>query len=143
MLGFVGFEGAVVYSEEARDPHRTVRIASYVAVGVIAGLYTLGSWAMSVATGPDQIVAQSQSQSTELIFTLAGSHLGGMVVDIGHALFVTSVLAAMISLSQHHRPLHLRPRPRTRPPRDPRPHLATHQLPQARLPHPDRVWASW
>jgi amino acid transporter len=97
VLGFVGFEGAVVYSEEARDPQRTVRIASYVSVGVIAGLYTLGSWAMSVATGPDQIVAQSQTHSTELIFELANTHLGVLVVDIGRALFVTSVLAAMIS----------------------------------------------
>jgi amino acid transporter len=97
VLGFVGFEGAVVYSEEARDPQRTVRIASYVSVGVIAGLYTLGSWAMSVATGPDQIVAQSQTSSTELIFQLASAHLGVLIVDIGRALFVTSVLAAMIS----------------------------------------------
>jgi amino acid transporter len=97
VLGFVGFEGAVVYSEEARDPQRTIRIASYVSVGVIAGLYTLGSWAMSVATGPGQIVAQSQTASTELIFQLAGSHLGVLLVDIGRVLFVTSVLAAMIS----------------------------------------------
>jgi amino acid transporter len=97
VLGFVGFEGAVVYSEEARDPQRTVRIASYVSVGLIAGLYTFGSWAMSVATGPDQIVAQSQTHSTELIFELANTHLGVLVVDIGRALFVTSVLAAMIS----------------------------------------------
>ena len=97
VLGFVGFEGAVVYSEEARDPHRTVRIASYVAVCVIAGLYTLSSWAMSVATGPDQIVAQSQTNSSELIFILAGDHLGATLVDIGRVLFVTSVLAAMIS----------------------------------------------
>jgi amino acid transporter len=97
VLGFVGFEGAVVYSEEARDPLRTVRIASYVSVGLIAGLYTLGSWAMSVATGPDQIVAQSQTHSTELIFQLANTHLGVLIVDIGRALFVTSVLAAMIS----------------------------------------------
>jgi amino acid transporter len=97
VLGFVGFEGAVVYSEEARDPQRTIRIASYTAVGVIAGLYTLGSWALSVATGPDQIVAQSQTHSTELIFQLANSHLGTAIVDIGRLLFVTSVLAAMIS----------------------------------------------
>ncbi|RJQ73875.1 APC family permease [Pseudonocardiaceae bacterium YIM PH 21723] len=97
VLGFVGFEGAVVYSEEARDPQRTVRIASYVAVGVIAGLYTFSSWAMSVATGPGQIVAQSQEHSTELIFQLAGTHLGATVVGIGRVLFVTSVLAAMIS----------------------------------------------
>lgn len=97
VLGFVGFEGAVVYSEEARDPQRTIRIASYTAVGVIAGLYTLGSWALSVATGPDQIVTQSQTNSTELIFQLANSHLGALIVDIGRILFVTSVLAAMIS----------------------------------------------
>ncbi|MFL6118502.1 APC family permease [Actinophytocola sp.] len=97
VLGFIGFEGAVVYSEEARDPHRTVKVASYVAVGVITGLYTLSSWAMSVATGPDAIVAQSQTLSTELIFQLAGSHLGAAFVDIGHVLFVTSVLAAAIS----------------------------------------------
>jgi amino acid transporter len=97
VLGFIGFEGAVVYSEEVRDPHRTVKIASYVAVGVITGLYALSSWALSVATGPDEIVAQSQTYSTELIFHLAGSHLGPAVVDIGHMLFVTSVLAAMIS----------------------------------------------
>lgn len=97
VLGFVGFEGAVVYSEEARDPQRTVRIASYVSVGLIAGLYTLGSWAMSVATGPDQIIAQSQTYSTELIFQLANTHLGVLIVDVGRALFVTSVLAAMIS----------------------------------------------
>jgi amino acid transporter len=97
VLGFVGFEGAVVYSEEARDPQRTVRIASYVAVGVIASLYTLGSWAMSVATGPEQIVTQSQALSTELIFQLADTNLGSTIVDIGRVLFVTSVLAAMIS----------------------------------------------
>jgi amino acid transporter len=97
VVGFVGFEQTVVYSEEARDPQRTVRVASYVAVGVIAALYTLSSWAMSVATGPDQIVAQSREQSTELIFILAGTHLGATVVDIGRVLFVTSVLAAMIS----------------------------------------------
>jgi amino acid transporter len=97
VIGFVGFEQTVVYSEEARDPQRTVRVASYVAVGVIAALYTLSSWAMSVATGPDQIVAQSREQSTELLFTLAGNHLGATVVDIGRVLFVTSVLAAMIS----------------------------------------------
>ena len=98
VLGFIGFESTVVYSEEARRPaHRTVKIASFTAVVVITLLYTLSSWAMSVATGPAQIVAQSQAQSTELIFNLAGKHLGDLVIDISRVLFVTSVLAAMIS----------------------------------------------
>ncbi|MGB3443194.1 MAG: APC family permease [Actinophytocola sp.] len=97
VLGFVGFESAVVFSEEARDPHRTVRIAIYLSVAVTAGLYALSSWAMSVATGPDQIVDASRTQGTELVFNLAGAHMGSTLVDIGHTLFVTSVLAAMIS----------------------------------------------
>lgn len=97
VLGFVGFESAVVFSEEARDPRRTVRIATYLSVAVIAGLYALSSWAMSVATGPDQIVDASRTHGTELIFYLAGTHMGSTLVDIGHTLFVTSILAAMIS----------------------------------------------
>ncbi len=97
VLGFVGFESSVVFSEEARDPQRTVPTATYLSVALIAGLYAFASWAMSVATGPDQVVAQSQGQGPELIFSLAGQHLGGWIVDVGHALLVTSILAAMIS----------------------------------------------
>ncbi|OLF05551.1 amino acid permease [Actinophytocola xanthii] len=97
VLGFVGFESTVVYSEEARDPQRTIRIASFITVAVITALYTMSSWAMTVATGPDQIITQSQTHSAELIFHLAGQHLGPTLVDLGRVLFVTSVLAAMIS----------------------------------------------
>jgi amino acid transporter len=97
VLGFVGFESSVVFSEEARDPRRTVPTATYLSVALIAALYAFASWAMSVATGPDQVVAQSGAQGPELIFSLAGGHLGGWIVDVGHALLVTSILAAMIS----------------------------------------------
>jgi amino acid transporter len=97
VLGFVGFESSVVFSEEARDPKRTVPTATYLSVALIAGLYAFASWTMSVATGPDQVVAQSQQQQTELIFNLAGTHLGSWIVNVGHTLLVTSILAAMIS----------------------------------------------
>lgn len=97
VLGFIGFESSVVFSEEARDPRRTVPVATFLSVALIAVLYTFASWAMSVATGPDRIVDESGAQSTELIFSLGGAHLGAWIVDVGHALLVTSVLAAMIS----------------------------------------------
>jgi len=97
VLGFVGFESAVVFSEESKDPRRTITTATYLSVALIAALYTFASWAMTVATGPDQIVKQSADHGPELIFTLAGGHLSKTVVDIGHALFVTSIVAAMIS----------------------------------------------
>jgi amino acid transporter len=97
VLGFVGFESSVVFSEEARDPRRTVPTATYLSVALIAGLYALGSWAMSVAVGPDQIVAQSGQQQSELPFNLAAGHIGTWIADVGHTLLVTSILAAMIS----------------------------------------------
>ncbi|MDG4768550.1 APC family permease [Solwaraspora sp. WMMD406] len=97
VLGFVGFEAAVVFSEESRDPHRTVRTATYLSVALIAGLYALSAWAMTVATGPGRIVEVSRNEGTEVIFNLAAANLGRTMVDIGHALFVTSILAAMIA----------------------------------------------
>jgi amino acid transporter len=97
VLGFVGFESSVVFSEEARDRQRTVPIATYLSVALIAVLYAFASWAMSVATGPDKVVETSASNGPETIFILAGDHLGGWIVDTGHTLLVTSILAAMIS----------------------------------------------
>ena len=56
MAAFVGFESAAIYSEECRDPKRTVARATYIAVALIAGFYALSSWLLSVAAGPDTIV---------------------------------------------------------------------------------------
>lgn len=95
--GFVGFESSVVFSEESRDPRRTVPVATFLSVVIIAVLYALSSWAMTVATGPDKIVDTARHDGAETVFNLAAAHLGGTVVDIARALFVTSVLAAMIS----------------------------------------------
>jgi amino acid transporter len=97
VLGFIGFESSVVFSEEARDPRRTVRSATYLSVVLIAGLYAFASWAMSVAIGPDRVVEVSTTEGPETMFNLASVHLGAWADDLGHALLVTSVLAAMIS----------------------------------------------
>ncbi|MDG4832995.1 APC family permease [Solwaraspora sp. WMMD1047] len=97
LLGFVGFESSVVFSEESKDPRRTVPAATYLAVGITALLYVLASWAVTVATGPGQVVDRSRDESTGLVFNLAGAHLGGELVAVGQLLFVTSIVAALIS----------------------------------------------
>jgi amino acid transporter len=96
-LGFVGFESSVVFSEESREPRRTVPLATYSAVAIIALLYALSSWAMTVAIGSADIVAAARRDQADTIFALATGHLGGTVVDIARVLFLTSVFAAMIS----------------------------------------------
>ncbi|GAA3148419.1 APC family permease [Nonomuraea roseoviolacea subsp. carminata] len=96
-LGFVGFESAVVFSEESRDPRRTVPTATYASIAIIAGLYALSAWAMTVATGPAHIVEAARRDGAETIFVIAATQLGSAVVDIARTLFVTSLFAAMIS----------------------------------------------
>ncbi|MFG1872087.1 APC family permease [Micromonospora arborensis] len=100
ITGFVGFEGTVVFSEETRDPRRTIARATYIAVGVTGLLYGLSAWAMSVATGPDKIVGAATADGTDLIFNLVSPHLGSSVVTIGRVLFITSLFAALLSF--HH-----------------------------------------
>jgi amino acid transporter len=100
ITGFVGFEGTVVFSEETKDPRRTVPRATYLAVAIIGLLYGLSAWAMSVATGPDHIVDSARTDGTDLIFNLVSPHLGDGIVTIGRILFITSLFAALLAF--HH-----------------------------------------
>lgn len=97
VLGYIGFEQATVYSEEARDRVKTTARATYACIAVIAVLYTFSAWAMSVAVGLDQIASRAAAEQQNLLFSLAGQHLGTAVADVGSVLFVTSIAAAAIS----------------------------------------------
>jgi amino acid transporter len=97
VTGFVGIEGGPVLAEEVRDPRRTVARATYAAIGLITVLYTVSAWAMTVAAGPDHIVALTQAKGADTVFSLAGAHLPLVFVDLGRALFATSIFAATLS----------------------------------------------
>ncbi|GAA3750513.1 APC family permease [Micromonospora maritima] len=97
ITGFVGIEATVVFSEETKDPRRTVARATYLAVGIIGLLYAGAAWAMSVATGPDRIVARATEDGTQLLFNLVGPYVGQTVVTLGELLFITSLFAALLS----------------------------------------------
>ncbi|ADG87491.1 amino acid permease [Thermobispora bispora] len=94
---FSGFEASVVFSEESKDPKRTVPMATYVALGIMTALYTLSAWLMTVPVGKDKIIDAARDQSTELLFGLAGQNIGSFAATIGSVLFVTSIFAAMIA----------------------------------------------
>jgi amino acid transporter len=95
--GFVGFEATVVLSEEAKDPKRTIARATHWAVLIPGVLIALSAWAMSVAAGPDTIVAQAKHDTTDLVFNLVQSHAPAILVQIGGLLFLTSVFAALLA----------------------------------------------
>jgi amino acid transporter len=96
-LGFVGFEAAIVFSSEAKDPARTIPRAMRWSIALIAVLYAFSSWAMTVAVGAGNIVVQAREHSVDLIFILAGDRLGRTAADVGQVLFFTSVIAALLA----------------------------------------------
>ncbi|GIM88490.1 APC family permease [Paractinoplanes toevensis] len=96
ITGFVGFEQSVVFSEESRDPRRTVSRATYISIALIALLYGFAAWAMISAAG-DDVVGRAGNEGPDLFFNVASDQLGTAAIHLGHALFLTSLIAAMIS----------------------------------------------
>lgn len=98
VTAFVGIEAAPVYSEEARRPRSTVMVATYLALGLMVACYVAGSWAMSVVTGPDRVIAAAAEAGPDLLLLPPASHLGGeLLVDVGHVLLLTSIVAGLVS----------------------------------------------
>jgi amino acid transporter len=93
---FAGVEQGAVYTEESKDPRRTVPRATYVTIILIAVLYAFASWVQISAAG-DQAVERAGKEGPDLFFNLASVSLGKVSLDFGHALFLTSLIAAMIA----------------------------------------------
>ncbi|WP_162908277.1 APC family permease, partial [Allorhizocola rhizosphaerae] len=97
VTAFIGFEAAPVFAEESRDAKRTVSAATFAGLGVMVFVYVVTSWAVTVATGPSNVVRAAADDSSNLLFSLAGERLGALLADAGSVLLVTSVFAAMLS----------------------------------------------
>lgn len=95
---YLGFEATADYGEEARDPARTVPLATYAAVVVVGLVFVCASCAMIAALGPEGVVAASRLES-------AGTILHGIVAErlgagLGHAynwLYMVSSVACWLS----------------------------------------------
>jgi amino acid transporter len=96
---FLGFEATALFSEEARNPLKTVPRATYtaiIAIGLILGVTT---WAVVSATGVAnaQQVALEHLSTGDLIFSLANSYLGPVMTVIMEILLLVSLFAAMLA----------------------------------------------
>jgi amino acid transporter len=110
VASFVGFESAAIYSEEARDPKRTVARATFIAVIAIGIFYALSSWFLANSVGPDTIVNPgalveggfttpdgAAPDPTTVLFIAGQDRLGAFWGDSASLLFCTSLFAALLS----------------------------------------------
>jgi amino acid transporter len=96
---FIGFEATTIYSEEARNPERTVPRATYFSVTLIGAFYMFTSWLMVNAAGVDKLVPQigSLADPTTFLFVLSTQYVGGWLSQIMSILFVTSLFAGVLA----------------------------------------------
>ncbi len=83
---FIGFEATAIYGEEAKDPKRTVPIATYVAILLITTLFGFVTFAVVTALGSgsviDRVVELSSVDDVPLanpaavVFTIAEDSVG-------------------------------------------------------------------
>lgn len=84
---YIGFEATAIYGEEAKDPKRSVPIATYVAVSLIALLFAFTAWAVVTGLGSANVVDRVAQASTvdgtpladpaAVIFGVAREFVGG------------------------------------------------------------------
>ncbi|NXY95889.1 APC family permease [Streptomyces sp. BR123] len=97
IAAFVGFEQSPVYAEETSKPDIVVSRVMFLAVGFVALFFALSAWALTVATGPAEVVKTAAEAGPGLLFQLTEERLGATFTDVLHVLFVTGMFAAMLS----------------------------------------------
>jgi amino acid transporter len=93
---FIGFEATTIYSEEARDPKRTVPRATYVAVLTIGVFYTLTTYLMvegQGAAGLQEYLGGLQPDPT----AFRSTYIGVALTTVMSLLFISSVFAALLA----------------------------------------------
>ncbi|MGW4535472.1 APC family permease [Nocardia sp. NPDC004340] len=95
---YIGFEQTAIYSEEVRDPHRTVPRATYIAIGVLAVVYTFISWVILMAAGPSRLAALLAGEPSQLVFDLNTEYVGATMTSVMQVLIITSFFAGALAL---------------------------------------------
>ncbi|MEV1064609.1 APC family permease [Streptomyces sp. NPDC050263] len=95
---FVGFESTAIYRDEVRDPQRTIPRATYLALALIGGFYTVTAWLMVTAWGDQGVVGRAAKDPSTMFIDTTQNFAGKVTADVVSVLIVTSALACVLSL---------------------------------------------
>jgi amino acid transporter len=93
---FTGFEATVVFSEEAKDPRRTIPRAAYCSIAFIGLFYALTAWALGNSVGTDTVQAAATADPAGFVFAIAEQEVGSWLSTIMEVLVVSSFIAMLI-----------------------------------------------
>ena len=96
---FIGFEATTIYGEEAKNPKRTIPLATYLSVLLIGIFYTFSIWCMVIGAGADNVVKTltALSDPTTFLYTLSYHYANQTLSLAMSVLFITSIYAGLIA----------------------------------------------
>lgn len=94
---FLGFEGTAIYSEEAKQPLRTIPRATYTVIAIVGIFYGLSAWALIAGAGFSDAVARDAQAPGQFVFGLSDQYVGSLWSDIISVLVVTSLFAGVLA----------------------------------------------
>lgn len=97
VTAFMGFETTAIYSEEVRDPGRTIPAATYIAVVVILAFFAVSSWLLISAYGVHAAVEAATKDPGNLWYSMATRVVGKWSADVMSVLLMTSLFAVLLS----------------------------------------------
>lgn len=100
ITGFIGYEAAAVFRDEARTPEVTIPRATYAAVLIIGVFYAVSTWALVQAWGSDavqKIAITSLASGGNLMLDTSVKYAGAVVTDVMRFLLVSSLFACLLS----------------------------------------------
>ncbi|MFW1754878.1 APC family permease [Acinetobacter wanghuae] len=94
ICSFIGFEATAIYSEECKDPQKTVARATIIAVCIITVFYAITSWALIQSIGEQKLVEVAAANPGLLVYNIAENYLGSWAIELMSLLLITSLFAA-------------------------------------------------
>lgn len=100
---FIGFEATAIYGEEAKDPKRTVPLATYISIVVISVLFAIVSFAMVTGMGASQVadrvieLSGGLADPAGVLFGLTELYVGGWLTVAMGILVITSLFAGLLA----------------------------------------------
>jgi amino acid transporter len=94
---YIGFEATAIFGEEARDPHRTIPQATYVAVVVITVFYAITTWALIAGAGGAHAPAAAAADPGGFVFGLNERYVGHLATVAMQWLVLSSLFAALLA----------------------------------------------
>ncbi len=96
---FIGFEATTIYSEEAKNPKRSIPIATYAALLLVGSFYSFSLWCLVLGAGVDKVVPMitALADPTNFLYILSGQYAGAGFTALLRFMFIMSIYAGLIA----------------------------------------------